>query len=91
MPGEGRLIQIIGPVVDMEFAPEQLPTLYNAVHVERDSGEKLVLEVAQHLGDNVVRCIAMAPTDGLCRGQKAVDSGSPITVPVGDATLGRIM
>ncbi len=91
MPGEGKLIQIIGPVVDMEFAPEQLPTLYNAVHVERDSGETLVLEVAQHLGDNVVRCIAMAPTDGLSRGQKAVDSGSPITVPVGDATLGRIM
>jgi len=92
MPGEGKITQIIGPVVDIEFRPEELPALYNAVHVEQESdGTTLTLEVAQHLGDNVVRCIAMAPTDGLRRGQTATDTGSPISVPVGEATLGRIM
>jgi len=91
MPGEGEVIQIIGPVVDIEFPPEQLPALYDAVRVDSAEGEAVVLEVAQHLGDNVVRCVAMAPTDGLARGQKAVDQGSPITVPVGEPTLGRIM
>jgi len=92
MPAEGKITQIIGPVVDIEFRPEELPALYNAVHVEQESdGTTLTLEVAQHLGDNVVRCIAMAPTDGLRRGQTATDTGSPISVPVGEATLGRIM
>ncbi len=92
MPGEGKVLQIIGPVVDIEFAPEELPALYNAVHIQRsDKGETLTLEVAQHLGDNVVRCVAMAPTDGMSRGQTARDAGEPITVPVGEATLGRIM
>jgi len=92
MPAEGRVIRIIGPVVDMEFPPGQLPSLYNAVHVDKEGEEApLVLEVAQHLGDNVVRCVAMAPTDGLRRGQTARDTGQPITVPVGEATLGRIM
>ncbi len=92
MPGEGTIVQIIGPVVDIEFPPEQLPALYNAIEVDRGSGDgRLVLEVAQHLGDNVVRCVAMAPTEGLTRSQKAVDTGQPITVPVGEATLGRIL
>ncbi len=92
MPAEGKVIQIIGPVVDIEFPPGQLPTLYNAVHVEAGDGKgRLVLEVAQHLGDNVVRAVAMAPTDGLVRGQEATDTGQPIMVPVGEATLGRIM
>jgi len=78
-------------VIDVEFAPEELPTLYNAIGVERGEGPPLILEVAQHLGDNVVRCVAMAPTEGLTRGQKARDTGGPIAVPVGKATLGRIM
>ncbi|MHC4787700.1 MAG: F0F1 ATP synthase subunit beta, partial [Planctomycetota bacterium] len=92
MPAEGKVIQIIGPVVDVEFPPEQLPALYNAVYVEGGSdGERLVMEVAQHLGDNVVRCVAMAPTEGLMRGQRAVDAGDPIMVPGGDGTLGRLM
>jgi F-type H+-transporting ATPase subunit beta len=91
MAGQGEVLQIIGPVVDIEFPPEELPALYNAVRVKTGEGEPLVLEVAQHLGDNVVRCVAMAPTDGLSRGQTATDAGSPITVPVGQATLGRIM
>jgi len=92
MPGNGKVSQVIGPVVDIVFEPEQLPALHNAVEIEMDgSDEKLVLEVAQFLGDNVVRCIAMAPTDGLRRGQTASDWGEPITVPVGEATLGRIL
>jgi F-type H+-transporting ATPase subunit beta len=92
MPGEGSVRQIIGPVVDIEFAPGQLPALYNAVTVTMAEGDEgVTLEVAQHLGDNVVRCVAMAPTDGMMRGQKAVDTGNPIMVSVGEATLGRIM
>ncbi|MCK4374209.1 MAG: F0F1 ATP synthase subunit beta, partial [Candidatus Brocadiae bacterium] len=92
MPAEGKVIQIIGPVVDIEFPPAQLPALYNAVQVDMGGGAGgLVLEVSQHLGDNVVRCVAMAPTDGLVRGQTAADTGNPIMVPVGEATLGRIM
>lgn len=91
MAGEGKITRIIGPVVDIEFEPEELPALYNAVEVDRDDGEKLTLEVAQHLGDNVVRCVAMAPTDGMERGHAARDTGQPIAVPVGEATLGRIM
>ncbi|MDR7866185.1 MAG: F0F1 ATP synthase subunit beta [Sporomusaceae bacterium] len=89
----GRVIQVIGPVVDVEFPPEQLPPIYNAVVIDEQSGEirvKLTAEVMQHLGDNVVRCVAMSSTDGLTRGMKAVDIGSPIKVPVGKATLGRV-
>ena len=89
----GRVIQVIGPVVDVEFPPEQLPPIYNAVVIDEQSGEvrvKLTAEVMQHLGDNVVRCVAMSSTDGLTRGMKAVDVGSPIKVPVGKATLGRV-
>ena len=83
------VIQIIGPVLDIKFPDGQLPQLLNAITVQNGE-ETITLEVAQHVGDNVARCIAMAGTDGLVRGMKAVDTGGPITVPVGSATLGRI-
>lgn len=85
----GTVIQIVGPVIDIKFAQGELPPLLNAIQVEQDD-RKLIVEVAQHIGDNVVRCIAMSDTGSLMRGIKAVDTGSPITVPVGDKTLGRI-
>ena len=85
----GTVVQVIGPVLDIKFGNGELPKLLNAIEVE--SGEKkLVVEVAQHIGDDVVRCIAMSSTDGLTRGAKAVDTGSSITVPVGEKCLGRI-
>src|SRR5215475_3308547 len=92
---KGRLLQVIGAVVDVEFDGE-LPAILNALetsNTDARTGEKfrLVFEVAQHLGENAVRAIAMDTTEGLVRGQEVVDSGSPITVPVGPATLGRIM
>ncbi len=86
----GRIVTIIGPVLDIKFSPDNLPKLYNAINITRDNGEKLVVEVAQHLGDDVVRCIAMSATDGLVRGMEAVDTGAAISVPVGNETLGRI-
>jgi F-type H+-transporting ATPase subunit beta len=86
----GKIVQVIGAVVDVEFPPEQLPALLNALEVTRADGGKLVLEVEQHLGNNWVRCVAMDSTDGLGRGAVAVDSGGPISVPVGEATLGRL-
>jgi F-type H+-transporting ATPase subunit beta len=86
----GHIVQIIGPVLDIKFTPENLPKLYNAIHIKRNDGQTLVVEVAQHLGDDIVRCIAMSATDGLVRGMDAVDTGSSISVPVGTATLGRI-
>jgi len=106
----GKVVQVIGPVVDVEFPAEQLPDIYNAVTIVRGGAEaeevgsreaayklstgevtgNLVAEVAQHLGDNVVRCVAMDATDGLVRGMEAIDTGAPITVPVGEATLGRL-
>jgi len=89
----GRVIQVIGPVVDIEFPPEQLPAIYNAIKIEGAVGEKkleLTVEVMQHLGDNAVRSVAMSSTDGLTRGMKAVDTGAPIKVPVGKATLSRV-
>ncbi|MEG1862698.1 MAG: F0F1 ATP synthase subunit beta [Oscillospiraceae bacterium] len=85
----GKVIQVMGAVLDIRFDSDDLPSLLNAIEVENGK-EKLVVEVAQHLGDDVVRCIAMASTDGLVRGAKAVDTGSTITVPVGQETLGRI-
>ena len=85
----GRVVQVTGPVLDIKFDDEHLPNLLNAVEVK--NGEKtIVAEVAQHIGDDVVRCIAMSSTDGLVRGAKAVDTGSGISVPVGEETLGRI-
>jgi F-type H+-transporting ATPase subunit beta len=87
---EGQVIQITGPVVDIEFPAGQLPQILNAVEIEREGQEPLVCEVAQHLGNNWVRSVAMTTTDGLARGTKVVDTGGPITVPVGEATLGRV-
>ena len=86
---EGTVVQVIGPVLDIKFPDGQLPSLLNAIRVE--NGDKsLIVEVAQHIGDNVARCIAMSSTDGLVRGAKAVDTGGPISVPVGRECLGRI-
>ena len=85
----GEVVQVIGPVLDIRFAHDELPALLNAIEIEYD-GAKLTAEVAQQIGDDVVRCIAMNSTDGLVRGTKAVDTGGPITVPVGDACLGRV-
>ncbi|KPU27394.1 ATP F0F1 synthase subunit beta [Caloranaerobacter sp. TR13] len=85
----GKLVQIIGPVVDIRFSEDNLPKLLNAVIIE-GNGRKVVAEVAQHVGNDTVRCIAMSSTDGLVRGMEAVDTGKPISVPVGRATLGRI-
>ncbi len=85
----GIVTQIIGPVLDIEFDANNMPNLLNAIEIN-NNGQKLVVEVAQHIGDNIVRCIAMGSSDGLKRGIKAYDTGSPITVPVGKKTLGRI-
>ena len=86
----GHIVQIIGPVLDIKFTPGNLPALYNAIQVKKQDGEMLIVEVSQHLGDDVVKCIAMSATDGLVRGMEAVDTGLPISVPVGEQTLGRI-
>ena len=85
----GVVTQVIGPVIDVKFKEGELPALLYAIEIDHN-GKKLVIEAAQHVGDNVVRCIAMASTDGLQRGIEAVDTGSPITVPVGNCCLGRI-
>ena len=85
----GEVVQVIGPVLDIRFAHDELPALLNTIEIE-SNGAKLTAEVAQQIGDDVVRCIAMNSTDGLVRGTKAVDTGGPITVPVGDACLGRV-
>ena len=91
MPGTGKVISVVGPVVDVSFGSGSLPEVYNAIEiVDEARGVNLTCEVAQHLGDDVVRAIALASTDGLVRGMIATDTGAPITVPVGDATLGRI-
>ena len=86
----GKITQIIGAVLDIKFDAESLPALYNAVTIIRKDGDKLVVEVAQHLGDDTVRCISMGPTEGLIRGMEAINTGGPISVPVGEATLGRM-
>ena len=92
----GKVIQITGPVIDVEFPPGELPAIYNALEIARPSadgdgkGDRLVVEVQQHLGNNWVRTVAMSTTDGLARGVDAVDTGAPITVPVGETTLGRV-
>jgi F-type H+/Na+-transporting ATPase subunit beta len=86
----GRVIQITGPVVDVEFPAGHLPSIYNAIEIERQDQEPLTCEVQQHLGNNWVRSVAMTTTDGLARGTRVHDTGAPISVPVGDATLGRV-
>ncbi len=91
--GVGRVVRVIGPVVDVEFAPDEMPEIYNALNVDRTMGGEtftLTLEVAQHIGDNVVRAIAMQPTDGLVRGAPVQDTGASISVPVGDVTKGHV-
>ena len=85
----GEVVQITGPVLDIRFAHDELPALLNAIEID-NNGVKMTAEVAQQIGDNTVRCIAMNSTDGLVRGMKAVDTGGPITVPVGEECLGRV-
>src|SRR5687767_3917351 len=92
----GKVVQVIGPVVDIEFEGGALPEIYNAVHIKSDGAGggtpiDVIVEVEQHLGENRVRTVAMKPTDGMQRGMAAIDTGSPITMPVGAATLGRVM
>ena len=87
---QGKITQIIGAVLDIKFPEGKLPKIYDAIHIAAPDGGVLTAEVAQHLGDDTVRCIAMGPTDGLVRGAKATATGAPITVPVGENTLGRI-
>ncbi len=87
---EGKITQIIGAVLDVQFDKETLPSLYNAIEIPSKDGEKVIAEVMQHLGNDTVRCVAMSATDGLKRGMKAVDTGKPIQTPVGDAVLGRV-
>ncbi|OGW72380.1 MAG: F0F1 ATP synthase subunit beta [Omnitrophica bacterium GWA2_52_12] len=86
----GKIVQVMGPSVDIQFPADSLPPLLNAIEIDRPDGSKLVLETAQHTGDNTVRCIALASTEGLVRGTDAKDTGAPISVPVGEQTLGRI-
>ncbi|MEO8683071.1 MAG: F0F1 ATP synthase subunit beta, partial [Vicinamibacterales bacterium] len=92
----GRVIQVIGPVIDVEYEGGHLPSIYNAVRIVDDGvagGDKIdiVAEVEQHLGEGRVRTVAMKPTDGLQRGMKVIDTGAPISVPVGPETLGRVL
>src|SRR6201747_2851770 len=91
--GVGRIARVIGPVVDVEFSSEEMPEIFNALHVERTLGDQtdtITLEVSQHIGDNMVRCVSLAPADGLVRGAEVQDTGGPITVPVGDVTKGHV-
>ena len=85
----GKVTQVIGTVVDVEFPPDGMPRIYNALET-RIAEQRLVLEVEQHVGNNWVRCLALGPTEGLIRGVDAIDTGGPIAVPVGDPTLGRL-
>ena len=87
---KGEVVQVIGTVVDVEFPAEDLPQIYNALEIDMGAGPKLIAEVQQHLGNNWVRCLTMDTTDGLRRGAAAVDTGAPISVPVGEACLGRL-
>src|SRR5689334_14906556 len=89
----GRVVRVTGPVVDVEFPRNAVPELYNALHLDvslETVAKRLTLEVAQHLGDNLVRTISMQPTDGVVRGQEVTDTGAPISVPVGDQVKGHV-
>ena len=90
MENIGNVVQIIGPVIDIRFDGENLPKLHNAIRIEKGNGEYLTVEVAQHIGDDIVRTISMGSTDGLKRGTKAIDTGNAICVPVGEEVLGRM-
>ena len=92
----GRVVQVIGPVLDVQFAEHHLPPIYTAVRVTSEGFDSptpldIIAEVQQHLGEGRVRCVSMKPTEGVVRGMKAYDTGGPITVPVGRGTLGRVM
>src|SRR4030042_1806049 len=92
----GRVVEIIGPVVDVEFKDKELPKIYNAIRITSEGFETpfpvdIIVEVEHHLGEGRARCVSMHPTDGLSRGMKAINLDGPITVPVGEATLGRVM
>ncbi|MBI4445871.1 MAG: F0F1 ATP synthase subunit beta [Acidobacteria bacterium] len=96
MPVVGKVLQVIGPVIDVQFDPVQVPPIYNAVRVTSEGSDatvpiEITLEVAHHLGEGIVKCVSMEPTDGVIRGMKAIDLGGPISVPVGRETLGRVM
>ena len=91
--GTGRVVRVTGPVVDVEFGDEQMPEIYNALHVDvtvEETTRTLTLEVEQHIGDNVVRTVSMEQTDGMVRGAEVTDTGGPISVPVGDVTKGHV-
>ena len=88
---KGKIIQIIGPVIDVAFSENELPAIHNAIKISRQDGTDLVVEAQQHLGENIVRCVAMDATEGLVRGMEAHDTGEPITVPVGPEVLGRMI
>ena len=88
---QGKVLEVVGARVDLDFSGGELPDILNAVEVERADGSKLVLEIQQHLGENRLRCISMDTTDGLVRGAVATDTGQPITVPVGEESLGRVI
>ena len=90
MSETGKIVQVIGPVVDIRFNPENLPSIRSAIRIHKDDKTSMVTEVAQHIGDDIVRCIAMSSTDGLVRGLECEDTGAPISVPVGDEVLGRM-
>ncbi len=90
MSETGKIVQVIGPVVDIRFTSDHLPAIRNAIHITFQDGKQMTVEVAQHIGDDIVRCIAMSSTDGLIRGMDCVDTGAPITVPVGEEVLGRM-
>jgi F-type H+-transporting ATPase subunit beta len=88
---KGTIKQVIGPVVDIEFPEGELPAIYTAIKIPRDGNQNLIVEIQQHLGENMVRCVAMDSTDGLVRGNEAIDTGEPISVPVGEEVLGRLI
>ena len=90
MQNTGKIVQVIGPVVDIRFASDHLPSIKNAITIKGTDGTEMTAEAAQHIGDDIVRCIAMSSTDGLVRGMECTDTGAPIQVPVGDAVLGRM-
>ena len=86
---KGKVVQVIGTVVDVEFPPDNLPGIYNALEMDVD-GRRLVLEVEQHVGNNWARCLALGATEGVARGLEVSDTGAAVSVPVGEASLGRI-
>jgi len=86
---KGKVVQVIGTVVDIEFPPDQLPSIFNAIEINNE-GTRMLLEAQAHVGNNWVRCLSFAPTEGLARGVEAVDTGAPLKVPVGRGALGRL-